>query len=103
MKTLSGIATPEVLLAHPTFKPVNFYAWAPGAGAVFLAGDFNQWDNTSLPMEHRVDGWWFVQVLLAPGHHRYRFVVDGVPVLDPRATGVARDDEGRDVSLAAVS
>jgi 1,4-alpha-glucan branching enzyme len=42
-------------------------------------------------MQRRDDGWWFIQVMLIHGHHQYRFLVDGKPVLDPRAAGVGRE------------
>ena len=84
-------------------KPVNFYCAPLKAKSVTLAGDFNDWDPTSLPMERRVDGWWFLQVPLTHGHHQYRFLVDGRPMLDPRATGVARTERDEEVSLVAVS
>ena len=84
-------------------KPVNFYCAAPRAKSVTLAGDFNDWDPASLPMERRVDGWWFLQVPLTHGHHQYRFLVDGRSMLDPRATGVARNEREEEVSLVAVS
>jgi hypothetical protein len=50
-----------------------------------------------------VDGWWFIQVPLTHGHHQYRFVVDGKPMLDPHAAGVARNERNEEVSLVAVS
>jgi 1,4-alpha-glucan branching enzyme len=84
-------------------KPVNFYCAAPKAISVYLAGDFNEWHPSSLPMERRGDGWWFLQVPLTHGHHQYRFLVDGRPMLDPHATGVARNDRDEEVSLVAVS
>jgi 1,4-alpha-glucan branching enzyme len=84
-------------------KPVNFYCAAPRAESVNLTGDFNKWNPSSLPMERRRDGWWFLQVPLTHGHHQYRFLVDGKPHLDPQATGIARDDRNEEVSLIAVS
>ena len=54
-------------------------------------------------MERRDNGWWFIQVCLPHGHHQYRFVIDGAPVLDLHASGVARDEQGNPVSLVAVS
>ncbi len=84
-------------------KPIHFYCEAPKARSVYLVGDFNQWDPDSLPMQQRVDGWWYLQVPLTHGHHQYRFLVDGQPVLDPHATGTARNDKGEEVSLLAVS
>ena len=89
--------------ARAMAKPVNFYCSAPKAKLVTLAGDFNDWNSASLPMKRRVDGWWFLQVPLAHGHHQYRFLVDGKPKLDPQAMGIARDEQNEQVSLVAVS
>jgi 1,4-alpha-glucan branching enzyme len=76
---------------------------APEAKQVHLAGDFNDWDLTAYPMNRQPDGAWLIQVPLNHGHHHYRFLVDGKPVLDPRAQGVARDHQGAKASLIAVS
>ena len=84
-------------------KPTNFYYAMPEAESVYIMGDFNDWNPTSLPMQRRVDGWWFVQVPLTHGHHHYLFLVDGVPTLDPHATGIARVDRYAQVSVIAVS
>jgi len=54
-------------------------------------------------MQRLVDGWWSARVELCHGHHQYRFLVDGRPMLDPHATGVARDEQDEHVSLIAVS
>jgi 1,4-alpha-glucan branching enzyme len=89
--------------ARNTAKPVNFYCAAPAAASVVLVGDFNDWDATSHPMRRQVDGCWFLQVQLSHGHHRYQFLVDGTPVLDPRGTGIARNERNERVSLIAVS
>jgi 1,4-alpha-glucan branching enzyme len=87
--------------AHNSLHPVNFYCSAPRARSVQIAGDFNSW--SPLPMRQREDGWWYVQLLLCHGHHRYWFLVDGTPMLDPHATGVGRNDRDERVSLIAVS
>ena len=87
--------------AHNSLRPVNFYCAAPHAQTVQLVGDFNNW--APLPLEYRADGWWYVQILLCHGHHQYRFLMDGKPMLDPAATGVGRDERGEKVSLLAVS
>jgi 1,4-alpha-glucan branching enzyme len=87
--------------AENSHKPVNFYCAAPRAKSVEITGDFNRWHP--LPMQRSVDGWWFVQIQLCHGHHQYRFLVDGKPMLDPHATGVARDEQDEQVSLIAVS
>jgi 1,4-alpha-glucan branching enzyme len=84
-------------------KPVNFICVAPDATQVFLLGDFNGWNAAANPMKRQPDGAWLIQVPLHHGHHHYRFLVDGKPVLDPRAQGIARDQKGERVSLIAVS
>lgn len=84
-----------------TDQSVSFYCAAPRAKLVELAGDFNGWHP--LTMRQSVDGWWRIQVPLRPGHHQYRFLVDGMPMLDPHATGVGRDQMNQRVSLVAVS
>jgi len=86
--------------ANRSIKPINFCCAAPGAKAVQLAGDFNHWHP--IPMERREGGWWYVQVWLSHGHHQYRFLVDGQPMLDLLATGAARDDRDEPVSLISV-
>jgi 1,4-alpha-glucan branching enzyme len=95
--------TDNLPAARRTAKPVNFYYAAPSAQSVSLVGDFNGWDPASHPMRRRVDGWWFIEVQLKHGHHRYRFLVDGNPVLDPKSTGTAHDEHDGQVSLVAVS
>ena len=54
-------------------------------------------------MRRRVNGCWSIEVQLSHGHHRYQFLVDDKPVLDPRGTGIARNESNERVSLLAVS
>ncbi len=103
MNALYDKTTDPRYSAQNNTKPVNFFYSEPGAKRVFLVGDFNHWSCKADPMERRVDGWWFLQLLLPHGYHRYRFVVDDKPVLDPRAVGVALDDFNERASLVAVS
>jgi hypothetical protein len=44
-----------------------------------------------------------ITVELPHGHHRYVFLADNQPHLDPRAQGIARNDKNERVSLVAVS
>lgn len=82
---------------------VNFYCVAPDAQCVRLVGDFNGWDLAATPMRRMPDGRWLASLELHHGYHQYLFLVDGIPQLDPNATGVARDDNNQRVSLLAVS
>ncbi len=89
--------------AKRTSRPHNFICYAPGAKHVSLIGDFNGWQTEAHPMKRQPDGAWMIQVALCHGHHQYLFLVDGQPILDPRAQGVARTAEGIKVSLLAIS
>jgi 1,4-alpha-glucan branching enzyme len=89
--------------AKNVLKPVPFVCNAPHASAVFVIGDFNGWHPTATPMQRMVDGAWRVEIQLNHGHHQYLFLVDGTPVLDPKAQGVARNEQNEKVSLVAVS
>jgi 1,4-alpha-glucan branching enzyme len=84
-------------------KPINFRCQAPQARAVSIIGEFNHWDPAVHLMQRQPDGSWYLQIPLHHGHHRYLFLIDGVPTLDPRAPGVARNEKGERVSLLAVS
>jgi 1,4-alpha-glucan branching enzyme len=104
METLQAKLTdPKRYSAGKTLKPIPFACNAPDAQAIFLAGDFNNWSETSHPMQRQIDGAWQLMVPLNHGHHHYVFVVDGKHVLDPRASGVARNQKGERVSLIGVS
>ena len=67
------------LVIAPNYK---FKLYAPNAKKVTLAGDFNGWDPNSIPMKKEGDSWVF-RLHLAPGKHRYKFVVDGEWIKDP--------------------
>lgn len=89
--------------AKRSIQAHNFSVAAPQAQAVSLVGDFNQWDPSVHPMTRKPDGFWTIQVPLHHGHHRYQFLVDGVPVLDPLAQGIVRNDKNERASLLAIS
>ncbi len=89
--------------AKTTVKPVPFVCLALEAQQVFVAGDFNDWDPASHPMKRMPDGAWRLEISLNHGHHHYLFLVDGKPLLDPKAQGIARNEKGEKVSLLAVS
>ena len=57
---------------------VEFTFNGPDAREVFLAGEFNGWDNQSLPMEKHKGGIWKTKVKLPLGRHEYKFFADNV-------------------------
>ena len=74
--------------------PFIFPAFA--AREVMLAGDFNNWDPNASPMRKGPDGVWHLNVLLEPGRHEYRFVVDGTWQDDPYAQQKTTNNMGGD-------
>ena len=59
-------------------KKTTFKLQAPEATQVFVAGCFNDWDPAANPLEKGEEGMWTCTLLLEPGEHEYRFVVDDV-------------------------
>ena len=96
-------ATANPYSAKRTLHHVNFFCHAPGASYVCLVGDFNNWNMAATPMLRTPDGRWMASLELHHGHHRYLFVVDGKPQLDPNAAGIVRNERNERVSLIAVS
>ena len=84
-------------------KPVSFVCVAPEANSVCVVGDFNHWTESASPLTRRPDGVWSAAVPINHGHHRYLFVVDGERRLDPKAGGIARNEQNERVSLISVS
>lgn len=60
-----------------TTKKVVFKVKALGAGRVNLAGDFNDWNPDSHPLERDETGVWRIGLRLAPGRYEYKLLVDG--------------------------
>jgi 1,4-alpha-glucan branching enzyme len=103
MYPLKSYQKPDRYAAKNNTKPINFVCHAPNARKVSIVGDFNQWNASANPLRKMPDGSWQGQVPLSHGHHRYVFLVDDLPMLDPRATGVARKENNERVSLIAIS
>ncbi len=57
----------------------------PTAGAVCVAGTFNDWRPDATPMVALGDGRWMKELTLPPGVYEYRIVADGEWVPDPLA------------------
>ena len=68
----------------------RFTFQGPHAREVCLAGDFNEWDPSTVPMVRQDDGSWGVALDLVPGRYEYKFVVDGEWVCEP---GRSADEE----------
>jgi cyclomaltodextrinase / maltogenic alpha-amylase / neopullulanase len=59
----------------------------PWPRTVSVAGDFNDWSATTNPMTLNADGVWRTTVMLSPGKHEYKFVLNGTQwITDPLST-----------------
>jgi hypothetical protein len=67
-------------------RHMTFSLYAPEAGCVSLAGDFNAWSPDDCPLEKSPRGMWERVLALPPGRYEYKFVVDGLWQNDPRCT-----------------
>ena len=54
----------------------EFSLLAPQARSAFIAGDFNQWNPSTHPLEKDKQGVWKISIPLDPGQYEYRFFVD---------------------------
>ena len=89
--TPTAAATPSA----PATVLVRLVVLQPGARMVQVAGDFNQWNPASSPLEQVSTGAWTVTLPLRPGRYEYMFVVDGQQwVADPFAAEHADDGFG---------
>jgi 1,4-alpha-glucan branching enzyme len=63
-------------------KSVTLTIKAQPGLAVFVAGSFNNWDPTAIPMTEK-KGVYRASITLDPGLYEYKFVINGVWTLDP--------------------
>lgn len=73
---------------------VEFKIAAPEADQAFLAGSFNNWSPTADPMKKDKSGVWKKAKKLPPGTYQYKFIVDGVWLLDPLGTDTVSNEHG---------
>lgn len=81
-------------VAQPV-KEVEFVLACYGAEDVFVCGDFNDWHPAGLRMIGMPGaGLWKKRLILPPGRHEYKFVVDGKWLHDPNARENVRNNCG---------
>jgi hypothetical protein len=83
---LGGVAGSAVAGIRVVEDEVYFTIRAPGATEVFLVGDFNNWNATVEKMERSGD-LFEISLYMVEGTYRYKFVVDGNPIVDPENPG----------------
>ena len=100
--TIASAATATAATTTGSGKyQVTFTYEAPGAGAVYLAGDFNGWSD-SADLMSKQDGVWTLAKELDAGKYMYKFVADGSWQQDPANPQSADDGFGGKNSIIDV-
>jgi len=98
--------SPAAQVYHPkrhlkiTVYPAVFRCHAPQANLVAVVGNF--YDGQPQPMQPTGDGYWHVTLELKRGRYEYRFLVENVPILDPKSRGSILGADGTKYSLLEV-
>lgn len=89
--------------AKPVAKAVTFTVHAEKGKAVYVAGEFNDWNPTAKKMAYKAkDGIYAATVKLAPGTYQYKFVIDGTWAADPENVDSVQNDQGTFNSVVTV-
>jgi 1,4-alpha-glucan branching enzyme len=96
MATITEAQTGMGAVSHGS--GTTFYVWAPFACSVSVAGDFNDWSDTSHPLMEASGGYWSCKVPEAMPGQRYKLVIRNPSLdnplwrVDPYARKVIRRD-----------
>ena len=108
---LGATATIEVSVSDEPPDPpgpacgVHVFTYTPlgAVGAVFVAGSFNGWNAEPATgdalADEDGDGTWELALDIGPGHHTYKFVVDGEWLVDPANPQTEDDGFGANNSV----
>ena len=94
--------------AEPCLQPsdgaqaVTLRWHAPDAKAVYLAGEMNDWQADTLPLQRQADGDWALTLYLTPGRWAYKLVQDGQWLSDPHNPLRHADGQGGFNSLLQI-
>ncbi|MCL1888080.1 MAG: glycogen-binding domain-containing protein [Kiritimatiellaeota bacterium] len=96
-------AKPANKITPATRKRVTFKHQTKPGSSVSVAGSFNNWDTASHPLKDKEgSGLYTLTLLLAPGIHEYKFMVDGVWCVDPGCAEWVQNNLGTLNSLLRV-
>ena len=82
-------------------KNVTFTVHADKGKAVYVAGEFNQWNPTAKKMTFKA-GVYSATLKLAAGTYQYKFVIDGTWCADPENANAVANDQGTFNSVITV-
>lgn len=76
-------------------KTVTFTVHGERGRAVYIAGEFNDWNPTAKKMAYKARAGVYTATLkLAPGSYQYKFVIDGTWCADPENVNAVANDRG---------
>ena len=76
-------------------KSVTSTVHADKGKAVYVAGEFNNWNPTAKKMAYKAKaGIYTATVKLAAGTYQYKFVIDGTWCADPENANAVANDQG---------
>ena len=102
-KCAKKCATKKCAAKKATAKNVTFTVHADKGKAVYVAGEFNQWNPTAKKMAYKAKGGLYTAtVKLVPGDYQYKFVIDGTWCADPENTNAVPNDQGTFNSVITV-
>lgn len=94
-------ATKKPVAKKPATKSVTFTVHADKGKAVYLAGEFNDWNPTAKKMTFKA-GVYSATLKLAAGTYQYKFVIDGTWCADPENVNSVQNDQGTFNSVVVV-
>ena len=83
-------------------QEATFTFSAAMAGKVCIAGNFNNWDTSSMPMTKGKDGTWKVKLKLSPGNYEYKYFVDGAWAADQSGAELVPNPFGTDNCVMSI-
>ena len=102
-KQTAKCAAKKPAAKKPATKSVSFTVHAEKGKAVYLAGEFNQWNPTAKKMAYKArSGLYTATVKLAAGTYQYKFVIDGTWCADPENVNAVANDQGTFNSVIVV-
>ena len=100
-KTAKKCAVKKPAAKKAATKSVTFTVHAEKGKAVYLAGEFNDWNPSAKKMAFKA-GVYTATVKLAAGTYQYKFVIDGTWCADPENVNAVPNDQGTFNSVITV-
>ena len=84
-------------------KRVTFHLETEPGKEVYIAGSFNDWDPEKKMMLEDEEGKYSATLMLQPGQHEYKFVIDNEWIVDPQSPEHVQNEHGTHNSVVTVA